>query len=101
LTPCKNSGQCYFLPDAAYYCVCYSGYSGNNCQFSAMTTTTTTPATYNPCLSARPCLNGGTCLPKGNQGEFTCMCPQGYTGVNCQSLSNRTRSENIFILSYI
>ena len=66
-----------------------------------MTTTTMKPATYNPCLSAHPCLNGGTCLPKGNQGEFTCMCSQGYTGVNCQSLSNQTILDNIFKLNYI
>jgi len=91
-SPCNNGGQCYYLPDATYYCVCYSGYSGPNCQSSSMITATTTFSPYNPynpCLSVRPCLNGGTCLPQGNQGAFTCMCPQGYTGVNCQSLSKR------------
>jgi Notch-like protein len=67
--------------------VCYSGYSGSNCQYAPMISATTTVSSYNPCLSVGPCLNGGTCLPQGNQGGFTCMCPQGYTGVNCQSLS--------------
>jgi hypothetical protein len=90
-TPCYNGGQCYYLPDATYYCVCYYGYSGNTCQYSPIATVTTTASSYNPCLSAPPCLNGGTCLPQGNQGAFTCMCPQGYTGVNCQSSSRRTK----------
>jgi hypothetical protein len=99
-TPCSNFGQCYYLPDATYYCVCSSGYSGNNCQFPIITST---PASlYNPCVSIRPCFNGGTCLPKGNQGEYTCMCSQGYTGVNCQSsLSERINQKNTFLIIFI
>jgi hypothetical protein len=46
-------------------------------------------------------MNGGTCSPRGNQGEFTCLCPQGYTGTNCQSLSKRTEYENMSLLCYI
>ena len=84
--PCYNSGQCYYLADATYYCVCYSGYSGSNCQYSSMTNGIGSINSYNPCVSSGLCLNGGTCVPSNNQGTYTCICPQGYIGVNCQSL---------------
>ncbi|KAJ3595448.1 hypothetical protein NHX12_004751 [Muraenolepis orangiensis] len=46
------------------------------------TTTTTVPAGESqPCVT-NPCLHGGKCLPQG-QG-YSCYCPQGYTGENCE-----------------
>ncbi|WP_437911652.1 DNRLRE domain-containing protein [Sorangium sp. So ce302] len=35
----------------------------------------------NPCTAA-PCQNGGTCASSGS--SYTCACPSGYTGTNCQ-----------------
>ncbi|WP_437931582.1 DNRLRE domain-containing protein [Sorangium sp. So ce291] len=35
----------------------------------------------NPCTAA-PCQNGGTCASSGS--SYTCACPAGYTGTNCQ-----------------
>lgn len=35
----------------------------------------------NSCLS-EPCLNGGTCVDLGL--DFTCLCPQDYSGSSCQ-----------------
>ncbi|KAM3842689.1 LOW QUALITY PROTEIN: zonadhesin, like [Diretmus argenteus] len=35
-----------------------------------------------PCLSY-PCLNEGTC-EEGNNGAFTCHCPDGYEGKHCE-----------------
>ncbi|XP_029450125.1 fibulin-7 [Rhinatrema bivittatum] len=32
--------------------------------------------------TCHPCLNGGTCVEGVNQ--YKCMCPQGWTGTNCQ-----------------
>ena len=30
--PCMNSGVCYETGGSGYFCVCTSGYTGNNCQ---------------------------------------------------------------------
>ena len=34
------------------------------------------------CLST-PCQNGGTCVDGDNR--YTCTCPMGYDGANCQT----------------
>lgn len=36
----------------------------------------------NYCTNHRPCQNGGTCHNTG-QGSFTCVCPPGFTGTEC------------------
>ena len=38
-----------------------------------------------PCYN-NPCLNGATCQENGN--SYTCLCPQFYSGVNCEKYSN-------------
>ena len=36
-----------------------------------------------PCASS-PCLNGATCQVTGTGSTYTCTCPSGYSGTNCQ-----------------
>lgn len=45
----------------------------------------------NYCTNHAPCKNGGTCFNTG-QGLYTCSCPPGYTGPECNvdlGLTNR------------
>ena len=40
-----------------------------------------------PCERQSPCQNGATCRNDGH-GGYTCSCPPGYEGTNCQSEIN-------------
>ncbi|XP_061551139.1 neurocan core protein-like isoform X2 [Phycodurus eques] len=45
-----------------------------------VSTVTLVPA-VEPCVT-NPCLHGGKCLPQGT--GYSCYCPQGYAGENCE-----------------
>ncbi|XP_056147811.1 protein crumbs homolog 1-like [Lampris incognitus] len=69
-SPCNNGATCLDHMDT-YVCVCPKGpvwYMGKNCD-----------NLYDACLLA-PCAN---CSSTPGTGEFTCHCPEGYTGLNC------------------
>ena len=56
-----------------------------------------------PCERQTPCQNGGTCRNDG-RGGYTCSCPPGWQGTNCQErmyhcLSNPCRNQGTCIVS--
>lgn len=69
-SPCRNGATCLdHLGD--YVCLCPKGpvwYMGKNCD-----------ELYDACIMA-PCTN---CTSKPGTDNFTCHCPDGFTGPNC------------------
>ncbi|XP_061133570.1 protein crumbs homolog 1-like [Syngnathus typhle] len=69
-SPCNNGATCFeHLGD--YVCLCPKEpvwYMGKNCD-----------ELYDACILA-PCTN---CTSSPGTGNFTCHCPDGFTGVNC------------------
>lgn len=55
-------------------CACDEGWGGLFCNQD-----------LNYCTNHKPCMNGGTCFNTG-QGSYTCSCPSGFTGTECQTL---------------
>ncbi|KAK2162638.1 hypothetical protein LSH36_95g08055, partial [Paralvinella palmiformis] len=47
--------------------------------------------TGDPCIS-QPCQNGGRCI--NNNNVYTCQCPFGYSGSNCQIASTGPCASN-------
>ena len=70
---CLNGGAC----TQQQHCDCATGFIGARCQ------------TDNMCASG-PCLNGGICNATGT--SYTCACPTGYFGNNCESSTSMCHS---------
>ncbi|XP_041847825.1 neurocan core protein-like [Melanotaenia boesemani] len=54
---------------------------GNGGRVNVSTTTLIPTVEVEPCVT-NPCLHGGKCLPQGT--GYSCYCPQGYAGENCE-----------------
>lgn len=67
--PERKSNCIELVDENDYTCECNYGYSGNRCEID-----------LDLCENS-PCQNGGTCEDHGR--NFICLCPPGYTGVNC------------------
>ncbi|XP_045509969.1 basement membrane-specific heparan sulfate proteoglycan core protein isoform X5 [Colias croceus] len=78
---CRNGGYCLSADSTA--CTCPSGYTGLICESRVPLSNQRRPL-GDPC-SAFPCKNGGTCkTDRSTRMNYTCDCPLGYAGVNCQ-----------------
>uniref|UniRef100_T1I9M6 Delta-like protein n=1 Tax=Rhodnius prolixus TaxID=13249 RepID=T1I9M6_RHOPR len=53
-------------------CLCDEGWGGLFCNQD-----------LNFCTNHKPCRHGGTCFNTG-QGSYTCSCPPGYAGTDCE-----------------
>lgn len=79
---CQNGGLCYQTSSTGFYCSCAYGFSGILCQYA------------DPCLSS-PCKNGATCVSLLTSSQYFCLCPDRYTGINCDTdLANQCLFNN-------
>ncbi|KAE8611276.1 hypothetical protein XENTR_v10012396 [Xenopus tropicalis] len=111
--PCLNGGTCAVavnMPEG-FTCQCPPGFSGSKCQYSNNTCghykckvgencikTPLGPRCYcptgpagNACQSklgcaSQPCKNNGVCQRKDQPPYYTCNCPNGIVGLQCEIL---------------
>ncbi|XP_038066521.1 uncharacterized protein LOC119736577 [Patiria miniata] len=90
-SPCLNGGNCLTMDGSYYICLCTTEYVGQNCQYLRANT----PAAVNACATS-PCANGAICINSYNSNSnaifgtsqtYSCICTNGFTGVNCGSRS--------------
>ena len=111
IVTCSNHGICNRDRDpskpahesANPLCLCY-GYTGLHCEIFIDFCTSNPPNGKAKCALANetcyakvnrfecgkpcesnPCMNGGTCVVRGNEIGFDCHCPTGTTGVQCET----------------
>ncbi|KAL5962154.1 Protein jagged-1 [Taenia solium] len=88
---CSGHGACAFLDssNSSFYCECDHGWTGASCNLQLLT----------PCQLAGQklhtnvsmvCLHGGTCVDNANGVDFTCECPQGWFGRQCEIFFTQT-----------
>ncbi|XP_072165055.1 protein jagged-1b-like [Diadema setosum] len=96
--PCQHGANCFNLL-GDYYCACPEGFQGKNCSqekkmcsespCQAIDSCTITVSTRGAegGIEVRPsnvCGSHGVCISLNEDGDFTCICHSGYTGLYCQ-----------------
>ncbi|KAF7642793.1 hypothetical protein LDENG_00250580, partial [Lucifuga dentata] len=67
-TPGCVHGSC----QQPWQCSCEAGWAGRFCDKD-----------LHVCWKQQPCQNGATCVME-DSGEYSCLCPEGFHGRNCQ-----------------
>jgi len=83
---CKNGALCQLDVTSAnfYKCVCRTGFFGDLCQFSVITTSRTPSTSPSNLCSQNACgANAVSCTDLGVAPFFSCNCKEGYTGPRC------------------
>ncbi|XP_031559044.1 delta-like protein C, partial [Actinia tenebrosa] len=75
--------QCSGSESAIHQCI-HNGWGNSNCGHGEDVFVSCYRDDMYPCNSRNPCRNNGTCN-NGNNGTYTCSCPFGYTGQECQT----------------
>ncbi|XP_028173989.1 basement membrane-specific heparan sulfate proteoglycan core protein isoform X3 [Ostrinia furnacalis] len=76
---CRNGGEC---TEDGTGCVCPYGWTGQLCETRVPPPARRPPG--DPCALG-PCRNGGSCKRNySNRMNYTCDCPLGFAGNNCQ-----------------
>ncbi|XP_032882482.1 delta-like protein 4 [Amblyraja radiata] len=76
----RHPGCLHGTCEQPFQCTCREGWGGLFCNQD-----------LNYCTHNKPCLNSATCTNTG-QGSYTCTCPLGFTGVNCQTPVSKCHS---------
>ena len=81
---CSNltTSDCTF-GQSTFNCYCINEYGGEYCDKTNQSS---------PCAS-NPCFNGGECNNVEDNTNFTCTCPIGYTGRNCEEDLNECSTD--------
>ncbi|XP_072051694.1 uncharacterized protein [Amphiura filiformis] len=83
--PCMNGGSCLTMDATYYICVCPADYLGIHCQTRRAIQINLDSCTTNPCSNG-DCYNSYNSISSPNNNfvrQYTCVCENGFTGVNC------------------
>ncbi|CAJ1066506.1 protein delta homolog 2 [Xyrichtys novacula] len=75
----EHCDRCVLMPGCLHgfcqqpwQCICKPGWGGRFCDKDVFV-----------CSQQQPCQNGATCVME-DSGEYTCLCPEGFHGRDCQ-----------------
>ncbi|CAH1792098.1 unnamed protein product [Owenia fusiformis] len=71
---CQNGGTCEGR-GGEFNCNCPTGFFGDRCQYMQQST-----------CSPNLCRNGATCTKPDDSPSYVCICPPGFTGINCERI---------------
>ena len=90
---CLNGATCYVVKHSKdYHCSCTEHFTGVRCAQDKRREKEVTPPKI-PCdepYKSTFCLNEGTCyvlLMFNDKPEFHCVCPEGFSGYQCEEKS--------------